>query len=86
MRIFEKSCKIAAAFGFRLLRAPPTGATALLLAPPTAIVFVEYVSSIGRTLLLRKITEYTVNVLVLFVFFFRAFVPTFHFVDLCSFC
>jgi len=58
--------------GLRRLGAPPTGATALLLSP-TAITFVEYVSSIGRTLLLRKITEDIVNVLVLFFLRFRAF-------------
>jgi len=52
MRILEKSCKIAAASGVR-------PQTSTLLLSPTASAFVECVSSIERTLLLRKITEVT---------------------------
>jgi len=68
MRIFEKSCKIAEASGS--LPPNPRWPTAAggsdprprlcaLLLSPTAIAFVEHVSSVGRTLLLRKITDVT---------------------------
>jgi len=40
--------------------------TPALLLSPTAVVFVKRVSSIERNLLLRKITEVTHNVLILF--------------------
>jgi len=73
-------------FGLRRLGAPPSDPCIVSLLSSAAVAFVESVSSVERTLLLRKITEITYSKCAGdLVYFFHALVPAFRFKP-CNFC